>query len=1180
MEALELVRRRARSKRREVLVNVDEEPATSWQLIDACCRRQGYDVFPLAPGDTLLNGAEAVLDRGVEAIFFNAEVARDQAAAVVAHELGHLELHEGTLVCSLEDTDASTPDEPTPAGSQRVASYGVRERQELQANVYARELLLPRHEARRLFLDEELGASTIAARCQLPLDLVRQQLCESLLTPPPPAESTPPPAKSTPPPVISAPEAPANSEPNLPESATPELSLDPFQRAAAEHDGSPLLLEAGPGTGKTRTLIARILRLINSGVDPASILALTFSNKAAREITDRVADVLPHQAPTIWTGTLHAFGLELLRQHHHLVRLDDTIRIYDRSDAIALLEEALPALGLKHHQNLYEPALVLREMLVAISRAKDELVDAEAYQALAAQMRAQASTDKERQTADKALEVAKVYEMYQRTLDWRKAVDFGDLIMKSTRLLESHTAVRTAVRLRHRHVLVDEYQDVNRASARLLQQIAAEGRRLWVVGDSRQAIYRFRGASASNMVRFGDDFPGAERKVLGINYRSSGEIVDTVTRFAKTMRVSDQMLDLQLQSHHRATRRPDAPSYPPEIRILSDREQEVSAVAARIVELRDQQGVALADQAVLCRSNAQLNRLSLGLEARGLPVLHLGSLFERDEVRDMLSLLWLVSDARGGALMRIAAFPHYAIPLEDLRTYLSKIRELKLSTMDGLDQLDKIAGLSPDAVVGFERLNQELADAERTSTPWEILAHYLFDTSVYLRNLICHRSPRQPMQCVALYQFLNFVRQARPGGRGYPPTRLLDKVRRLVLLAEERDLRQIPATALHLDGVKLMTLHGSKGLEFEAVHIPAMTTSSLPSNFRPPRCPPPNGMVTGADGLEAADREALRESHHAEEECLFFVGLSRSKTHLHLYRSRKAGAVQRNPSRFLTALGLATPRVHADTVAPIDSPMTTEPDVLVAIDGLGLQSTPGRDLAAYERCPRRYFYSHLFGLPGTLRVGAFLKTHRAIYEVLDWLKAKPAGPFPELDEITTKLEKAWQRVGPAGHAFEYQYRSLADTIIANLVKAHDGLQLDPIEPLTVALPAGTVTVEPDLWIPLSQDRTLIRLLKTGRKGSFKADDTIYGLFEAGARLRYGLDGFDLEVLHLTDRRRTIVNMSVQRVINRIEKSQRLLFDMQAGAFPPKPDPMTCPRCPYFFVCPTIPRGTLTLEPSS
>ncbi|MCP3961766.1 MAG: UvrD-helicase domain-containing protein [bacterium] len=1151
MDALELVRRRARASHAQALGGARELPA-GWRLVEARACQRGYDLIPLQPDDVLLAGAEAVLDRGIEAIFYNGQVEEDAAAALIAHELGHLELHEGTTACAADDVDASSSDEPTPAGVHRVESYSARERQELQANVYARELLLPRDTTRRLFLDEAQRASMIASRLRLPIDLVRQQLCESLLTPAPPA---------------APPEATGDGA-DVPASA---LSLDPSQRAAAEHTGSPLLLEAGPGTGKTRTLVARIVRLIESGVDPVSILALTFSNKAAREITDRVADVLPRQAPVIWTGTFHSFGLEILRKHHPRVSAEGEVRILDRSDAIELLEEMLPVLGLKHHQNLYEPALQLKEMLAAISRAKDEMTGPEEYQTLARAMQAAARDHEAQERAEKALEVAKVYDVYQRTLALKEAVDFGDLIMKPTLLLESSAAVRDAVRLRHRHVLVDEYQDVNRASARLLEAIAGDGERLWVVGDSRQSIYRFRGASGSNIALFAEDFPGAERMALGVNYRSSAEVVEALEGFARDMSVSRRGLPLELESHLGPA------GSAPDLRVTADRPTEIAAVAARIRRLCEL-GVPLSEQAVLCRSNARVHAFSRGLEEHGVPVLHLGSLFERDEVRDMLSLLWLIADRRGGALMRVAAFESYAVPLEDVRVFLRAVRELEISALEALDRLDEIEGLSSAGALGLAVLARDLADVDPRETPWQILARYLFDRGSYLSRLLQSetRQTDSRMQCVALYQFLNFIRHARPGGRGYPPTRLLNKVRRLVLLAEERDLRQIPATALHLDAVKLMTIHGSKGLEFEAVHLPAMTTTGLPSNFRPPRCPPPAGMIEQADDAASAALDAedlVRASHDAEEECLFFVALSRGKTHLHLYRSRRTGAVRRNPSIFLSRLrlGKAEPE-KAEAFAP------STDDGLVPIVGEPPDTRPGRDLAAYEQCPRRYFYGRLFGLPGTWRDSAFVRTHRAIYGVLDWLKEQPPGDFPAAELVREQLDAAWKDAGPVKHAFEPHYRRLADTIVDHLIESHADLPLEQGEPLPIELPSGTVTVEPDLWAGLPDGKILLRVFRTGRKGSFRADDMIYGLYEAASRLRYGAGGSELEVLHLTDRRRTRVAMSVERIMSRCEKADRYLGDLAAGRFPTKPDQVRCPRCPYFFVCPTVPEGVFELKP--
>lgn len=169
-------------------------------------------------------------------------------------------------------------------------------------------------------------------------------------------------------------------------------------------------------------------------------------------------------------------------------------------------------------------------------------------------------------------------------------------------------------------------------------------------------------------------------------------------------------------------------------------------------------------------------------------------------------------------------------------------------------------------------------------------------------------------------------------------------------------------------------------------------------------------------------------------------------------------------------------------------------------------------------------------------------------------------------------------MGLSGHAFERQYRLLAERIVGHLVETHQGLTRAEAEPLEIELPGGTVTVEPDVWITRRDGTLLLREFRTGRKGSYRGDDTIYGLFEAGARLRYGLDGFELEVLHLTDKKKTRIAMSYQKIISRCEKSAGYLTDMAAGKYPAKPEMVRCPRCPYFFCCPTVPAGALTIDP--
>ena len=549
----------------------------------------------LEPGNPGLKDARARLDDQAGFICCENVGTPASRALLVAHELGHAKLHIGSLNCSHADVDASQTIEAAPVGLQRVEDYGVKERQELQANVFGREFLLPRKLARELFVESSLSADAICDLTGLPLPVVRQQLLDALLLP----------------------EAQSGE---MIDSGAYVPKPDPSQDRAVDHRGSPYLLQAGPGTGKTRTLVKRIVSLVNDGVDPTSILVLTFSNRAAGELSERLATAIPDSASKVWVGTFHAFGLELVRKHYRSLNLPDKPTLFDRSDAIEVMEEILPILTLVHYRNLWNPTLILRELLDAISRAKDELVGPTRYRELAEAMLVDAGSDAEKvEAAEKCLEVSEVYDIYERVVAEKGAIDFGDLIMRPTQLLETNRAVLTRVQLQYRHILVDEYQDVNRASARMVKLIAADAKRLWVVGDARQSIYRFRGASSANMAKFETDYPEATIDRLDINYRSSQQVVDNFVASAPKMSASRGMLPLSLSANNGA-----GPANA-EIRRFETLDEEIAGVAASVCHLQIS-GVAFRNQVVLCRTNKRLNEIAFGLEARGIPVLHLGSL--------------------------------------------------------------------------------------------------------------------------------------------------------------------------------------------------------------------------------------------------------------------------------------------------------------------------------------------------------------------------------------------------------------------------------------------------------------------------------------------------------------------------------------------------------------------------
>ena len=497
---------------------------TPEMLIEAAVSHLKLELVQLQQGDPALRNARAVFDQQSGSILHESTEDKAEQALLIAHEIGHVQLHSGMSICVAADVGPGRSIEAAPIGLQRVEDYGAYERRELQANLFAREFVLPGEVARRVYLENGMTASEVVMSTQLPRALVCQQLFDALLPP-------------------DAPDFEADS-------AKPKVARpDPAQERAVLHRGAPFQLQAGPGTGKTRTLVARIVSLLDNNVDPSSILSLTFSNRAAGELTERLVAAVPEATPRIWLGTFHSFGLDILRRYRDKLGLPADPRLFDRSDAIEVLEEMLPTLPLVHYRNLWNPALILRDVVRAISRAKDELAEPIRYRALAEAMASAAGEDEKAQTdAAKCLEIADIYDLYEEALRSRSALDLGDLIMRPTLLMEGDATVRAVMQLRHRHVLVDEYQDVNRASGRLLKALAGDGQRLWVVGDARQSIYRSRGASSANMVRFEDDYPGAVVDQLAVNYRSTEQIIDNFVQIASHMGASEGMLPLVLAS--------------------------------------------------------------------------------------------------------------------------------------------------------------------------------------------------------------------------------------------------------------------------------------------------------------------------------------------------------------------------------------------------------------------------------------------------------------------------------------------------------------------------------------------------------------------------------------------------------------------------------------------------------
>lgn len=1128
MDAIELARRVA-AQRHEAAVAQGKDPRRPYEFAVSEAHRCDLDVERATPGATHLHGGRATFI-AADRLIIHEDCGSDfDRAFLVAHEIGHEFTGDQGDRFTPTNIDPIRPAEASPIGIDRVVDYSQRQRREVQMDLFAREFLLPREVLRRMHVDQGMTATQIADHFHAPFEVVAQQLLDAVLLPA--QELTP--------------------------CDTTDRQPNNEQLNAARHRGRAYLLEAGPGTGKTQTLVLRIKGLLSEGIEPAKILLLTFSNKAAGEMSERIARTHAKEAAAMWVGTFHAFGLEIVRRFHDRLGLPADPRLLDRTEALELLEHEFPRLDLHHYADLYDPTQNITDLLAAISRAKDEVVDATRYAQLAAAMMSGTLTDEERIAAEKVAEVARVYQAYEELKRQRGCVDFGDLVLLPALLLEQDEAVRTLVQSRYEHVLVDEYQDVNRSSVRLLKALRPSGDNLWVVGDARQSIYRFRGASSYNLTRFGkEDFPGGERSRLKVNYRSHAEIVDLFSAFAREMRTGG--VDSALTAHRGSS------GNSPEICGASNAEQQILSLEESIQTLV-QQGYRYRDQAVLCAGNDSVAKVAAHLERLGVPVLFLGSLFERSEVKDCFALLSLFVDRRGAGLVRVATGPEFPLCLGEVGVVLAHLQhQTEGDALSWLQNPTILAGISSTGQESLRRLSTVLQGFSSSTSPWLAMTKILLDRTRRAARIGQSTLIEDRARGIALWQLLNFLRM-QPAAQGLPVRRLLDRVKRLVRLGDDRDLRQLPAAAQGLDAVRLMTIHGSKGLEFRAVHVPGMNKNSFPWTARTSNCPPPPGMIEGAVGTGS---EAAKAEHETEQECLFYVALSRARDRLRLYYAeRKSNNVRWGASSFVERLGAIRSHVNVTSARTLPALSEDEP-IAVTFD-----SRPNykvSQIALYERCPRRFFYTFLLETGGRRTTTAFMQMHEAIRTVY---QAVVAGSMPaDANELDGHLERAFVEQNLAGHGYLEQYRSFARNIIRYFISTRKGHTAERPFALRLQLGEEEIIVQPDDILVRADGVRLVRRINTGYARAEDAKDISSSALLLAARREY--PGAVVELVYLSERTLNQAQPTERILANQSEALQDALRDIRAGKFPADPESRKCPTCPAFFICGPVPSGTL------
>ncbi len=622
--------------------------------------------------------------------------------------------------------------------------------------------------------------------------------------------------------------------------------LNPPQRAAVTADDGPLLIFAGAGSGKTRVLTHRVAWLIQQGrADPGEILAVTFTNKAAREMRSRVENLLNLAAGGIWMGTFHAIGVRILRRDGSADGIDRHFVIYDEADRLSVVKRVMNELRLDEKR--YPPG----GMVALISRAKDEVINAED------QLKAAGTHNEEL--------AARIRLRYDTFLEQNNALDFDDLLMQTVWLFDRHPEVLEKYQKRFKYVMVDEYQDTNRAQYLMVRHLASKQRNLTVVGDDDQSIYKFRGADVRNILSFEHDYPDAQIVKLEQNYRSTQVILDAAYHVIKA---NPKRAAKRLWTERGGgSKLVVAQTY--------DEQEEAQAVAREALRLVAEGDHRLGDIAVLYRTNAQSRALEEVLLRRGVPYRLIGGLrfYERREVKDVMAYLRLVANPQESlSFSRIINVPRRKLGEKSLAQLGYWADAHGMTAWDALTRLDEMSDVTPAAraaLADFRDLIDEVRAASQERRLVETIDLLLLRTGYerYVKEAGTDGDER--------WANVLELRGLASEYDGLPPGEGLQ-----AFLEETALMSDVDTMDERAQGMTLITLHMVKGLEFPVVFMLGME-----------------------EGLFPHSRSLDSPEELEEERRLAYVGMTRAKDRLylfHAFRRHLFGSANLNlPSRFL-----------------------------------------------------------------------------------------------------------------------------------------------------------------------------------------------------------------------------------------------------------------------------------------
>ncbi|MCX7880897.1 MAG: ATP-dependent helicase [Patescibacteria group bacterium] len=824
------------------------------------------------------------------------------------------------------------------------------------------------------------------------------------------------------------------------------------QKQAVEYHQGPLLVIAGAGTGKTFVITEKIKHLIkNQLAKPEEILALTFTEKAALEMEERVDKTLPLGFFQMWISTFHSFAHQILKEEAIHIGLPSNFRLMTEAEAILFLRQNLFLFDLDYFRPLGNPHKFLNDLLQHFSRLRDEDISPQQYILWVKTLKSEKETKEEKQ---KYLELAFAYEKYQKLKIKEGLMDFADLVFYLLQLFRQRPTILKKYQQQFSYLLVDEFQDTNIAQYELIKLLspAKNNPRLTVVGDDSQSIYKFRGASISNILSFMKDYPQAKQINLNINYRSNQTILNAAYQLIKNN--DPDTLEAKLAISKKLIAKKKNNKKAVSFFLAKTVEQEAEFVANKILALKS--FYKFSDFAILVRANNHVTPFIQTLSQKGIPYQFFGPgmLFKQPEVKDLIAYLKvLVNPEDSPSLFRVLSMEIFSLDKKDLSLLLSfskKINQPLFQTLEiYLSFFDKtfyqedfsiyqphlplIKNESRKKLLSFFKMINRHLSLIKKETAGQILYYFLEDTH-YLHQLVNYKTEKEEKIALNISKFFNKLKTYEQEHEDASVFAVVDYLEMSLELGESPLVSQTDIP--EYDAVNLLTVHSAKGLEFPVVFLVNLTTGRFPTYQKKEAIPLPKELI----------KEILPQGnyHLQEERRLFYVGLTRTKDFCFLSSSLfyGEGKRERRISPFVfetlkktlekTLINNNDKKNNQKKLSFFDFKKTDEK---IIKKKLIFNEFSFSQLEIFNTCPLQYKYQYVLKIPtlpqGQLSFGETI--HKTLYLFYkEFLKNKKIN----LNDLLEIYQKNWVPVGYSSLAHQKRMKKEGEKILINFFKNH------------------------------------------------------------------------------------------------------------------------------------------------